>query len=78
MTYRVRSKSFQLHPKRIAIAEYFCCCNTLSLLIKQEKLIQIFLFYQKSHTKMFCYGSFFWVRFKIFKTTFCDGHSKRS
>ena len=41
--YEGSSKSSQPHPERRAIAENFCCGNILPLLIKLEKLIQIFL-----------------------------------
>ena len=37
------SKSFSLHQERRDIAGDFCCGNTQTLLIKLEKLIQIFL-----------------------------------
>ena len=36
-----RSKGSNLHRERRAIAEHFCSANTLLLLIKFEKLIQI-------------------------------------
>ena len=39
--YEVRSKSSKPHPERNAIAEHFCCGNTLQLFITLEKLIQI-------------------------------------
>ena len=39
--YEGDSKSSKLILKRIALAEHFCCCKTLPLLVKQEKLIQI-------------------------------------
>ena len=38
-----RSKISKPHPRRRAIAEHFCCGNTQALLMKLEKLIQIFL-----------------------------------
>ena len=38
-----RSKSFKTHPEKKSIAEQFCYGNTLPLIIKLEKLIQIFL-----------------------------------
>ena len=35
-------KKFEASPKKKNIAGYFCCGNTLPLLIRLEKLIQIF------------------------------------
>ena len=40
-TYAVCSKISKAHPERRGIAEHFCGSNTLPLLIKLEKLIQI-------------------------------------
>lgn len=42
-SYEGRSKSSEHHPERRAIAEHFCCGNTLPLLIKLEKVSQISL-----------------------------------
>ena len=41
MHTRVIKKSSMPHPERSVMAEYFCCGNTLPLLIKPENLIQI-------------------------------------
>ena len=39
--YESRSKSSKPHSERRAITEHFCCSNTLPLLLKLEKIIQI-------------------------------------
>ena len=40
-----RPKTSKFYPEITAIAEYFCCCNTITLLIKLERLIQISLLF---------------------------------
>ena len=52
-TNKYHSKISKPHPERKALAEKFCCGKTLSLPIKLGV----------STTKMFSYGSSFWVRF---------------
>ena len=39
-----KTTHFKPHPERRAIAKHFCYSNTLPLLIKLEKLIQISAF----------------------------------
>ena len=39
--YKGHLKCSKSHIKRRAMAEHFCCDNTLSLFMKLEKLIQI-------------------------------------
>ena len=46
-------KRFEASPRKRAITEQFCCGNMLTLLIKPEKLIQIFNFcVGESHAKV--------------------------
>ena len=45
---RVVQKDSEPHPERRVITEHFCCGSTLPLLIKLEKLIQIFLVSESS------------------------------
>ena len=44
--YDIRSKSSKPHSERRVIAEHFCCGNILPLIIKQEKLIHIYVLIQ--------------------------------
>ena len=66
-----RSESSKPHPERSAIAEHFCWGNTLLLLIKLEKLIQISVFISVRPLQRWevCYKSNIWVWVRTFWMT---------
>ena len=80
--YKSLLKRSKPHPERRAIAKHFHCSNTLSLLIKLEKLMQISVLISVQLRPIqrweVCDKSKIWARLRTFWTNFGHPQNKQN